>query len=254
MILAVDAGNSNIVLGFLTGTTVQYTARLQTDCTAGAADYTSSIYAALRRGGYEAADFEGVILSSVAASATEPLRQALSCLTGTPPLVVGETIQTSLDIRLTGQETVGSDLIAAAEGALQRYAPPLVIVDMGTATTFTVLDGSGAFLGGAIAPGVRLSAEALARRTGLPVADMTAPENAIGRNTADCLRSGAILGAAAMVDGMIGRLEESLGKPVTVVATGGLSRCVIPYCRRQIIWDEWLLLRGLAVMYQASTG
>ena len=248
MILAVDAGNSNIVLGCLTGTTVLYTARLQTDCTAGATDYTSSIHAALRRGGYDTADFEGVILSSVAASATEPLRQALSSLTGTPPLVVGETIQTSLDIRLTGQETVGSDLIAAAEGALQRYSPPLVIVDMGTATTFTVLDESGAFLGGAIAPGVRLSAEALARRTGLPVADMTAPENAIGRNTAD------FLGAAAMVDGMIGRLEESLGKPVTVVATGGLSRCVIPYCRRQIIWDEWLLLRGLAVMYQASNG
>ena len=86
------------------------------------------------------------------------------------------------------------------------------------------------------------------------MADMTAPENAIGRNTADCLRSGAILGAAAMVDGMIDRLEEALGKPVTVVATGGLSRCVIPYCRRQIIWDEWLLLRGLAVMYQASNG
>ena len=86
------------------------------------------------------------------------------------------------------------------------------------------------------------------------MADMTAPKNAIGRNTADCLRSGAILGAAAMVDGMIDRLEESLGKPVTVVATGGLSGCVTPHCRRQIIRDEWLLLRGLAVMYQASTG
>ena len=85
------------------------------------------------------------------------------------------------------------------------------------------------------------------------MADMTAPENAIGRNTADCLRSGAILGAAAMVDGMIDRLEESLGKPVPVVATGGLSGCVTPHCRRRIIRDEWLLLRGLAVMYQANT-
>ena len=121
---------------------------------------------------------------------------------------------------------------------------------MGTATTFSVLDKSGAFLGGAIAPGVQLGAEALTQRTGLPMTELSAPQSPLSHSTTDCLRSGIIYGAAAMVDGMLDRLETALGTPVTTIATGGLAHCVIPHCRRPVTLDDQLLLRGLAVMYR----
>ena len=187
------------------------------------------------------------------AAVTEPLRQALFALITGPVLVVGETARTTVSIRIDQPETLGVDLIAAAEGALAQYTPPLVLIDMGTATTFSVLDHRGAFLGGAIAPGVRLGADALAQRTGLPIADMLPPQSPLGRGTVDCLRSGIVLGAAAMVDGMLDRLEDALGMPVTAVATGGLAGSVIPHCRRPVILDEALLLRGLSVMYRRET-
>ena len=253
MILAVDAGNSNIVLGCLENLTVRRTARLITDRSMDAAGYTAAIRAALAQADCPVERFQGAILSSVVAAVTEPLRQALAALITGPVLVVGETAQTAIPIRIDRPETLGADLIAAAEGALAKYKPPLVLIDMGTATTFSVLDETGAFLGGAIVPGVRLSAEALSHRTGLPLPELTAPESALSRSTEDCLRSGIVLGAAAMVDGMLDRLEASLGAPVTAVATGGLAGCVIPHCRRPVILDDALLLQGLAVMYRRET-
>ena len=252
MILAVDAGNSNIVLGCMAGLEARHTVRLVTDRTMDAAGYTAAIETALTQSGYPAQSFDGAILSSVVAAVTEPLRQALSALIAGPVLVVGETAKTTISIRIDQPETLGADLIAAAEGALAQYTPPLVLIDMGTATTFSVLDQSGAFLGGAIAPGVHLGAEALTQRTGLPMADMLPPQSPLGRGTVDCLRSGIVLGAAAMVDGMLDRLEDALGMPVTAVATGGLAGCVIPHCRRHILLDDALLLRGLAAMYGRS--
>lgn len=252
MILAVDAGNSNIVLGCMEGLSVRRALRLSTDRAMDAAGYTAALRALLARNGYCGSDFRGAILSSVVAAVTEPLRQALSALTAAPVPVVGETVKSSIPLRIDQPETIGADLIAAAEGALAQYAPPLILVDMGTATTFSVLDKSGAFLGGAIAPGVHLGAEALAQRTGLPMITMAVPQSPLSRSTADCLRSGIVLGAAAMVDGMLDRLEAALGVPATAVATGGLAGCVIPHCRRPILLDDELLLRGLAVLYDRS--
>lgn len=162
MILAVDAGNSNIVLGCMDGLEVRHTMRLIIDRRLDATRYTAAIETTLTQNGYLAQSFEGAILSSVVAAVTEPLRQALSALITGPVLVVGDTARTAIPIRIDQPETLGADLIAAAEGALAQYTPPLVLIDMGTATTLSVLDEGGAFLGGAIAPGVQLSAEALA--------------------------------------------------------------------------------------------
>lgn len=253
MILAVDAGNSNIVLGCMEGLTVRRTLRLATDRAMDAAGYTAALRALLARNGYCGSDFRGAILSSVVAAVTEPLRQALSALTAAPVPVVGDTVKSAIPLRIDRPETIGADLIAAAEGALAQYAPPLVLIDMGTATTFSALDKSGTFLGGAIAPGVQLGAEALTQRTGLPMTELSAPQSPLSHSTTDCLRSGIIYGAAAMVDGMLDRLETALGTPVTAIATGGLARCVIPHCRRPVILDEALLLRGLSVMYRRET-
>ena len=246
MILAVDTGNSNIVLGCMEGLEIRHTLRLKTDRAMSAAGYTVTLQAALAQAGFSVAGFEGGILSSV----TEPLRQALSALLSGPVLVVGKTAKTTLPLCIDQPETIGADLIAAAEGALAQYAPPLVLIDMGTATTFSVLDKSGTFLGGAIAPGVQLGAEALTQRTGLPMTELSAPQSPLSHSTTDCLRSGIIYGAAAIVDGVLDRLETALGTPVTAIATGGLARCVIPHCRRPVTLDDQLLLRGLAVMYR----
>ena len=250
MILAADAGNSNIVLGCMEGLEIRHTLRLKTDRAMSAAGYAVTLQAALAQAGFSVAGFEGGILSSVVAAVTEPLRQALSALLSGPVLVVGKTAKTTLPLCIDQPETIGADLIAAAEGALAQYAPPLVLIDMGTATTFSVLDKSGAFLGGAIAPGVQLGAEALTQRTGLPMTELSAPQSPLSHSTTDCLCSGIIYGAAAMVDGMLDRLETALGTPVTAIATGGLARCVIPHCRRPVTLDDQLLLRGLAVMYR----
>ena len=245
MILAVDAGNSNIVLGCMEGLEIRHTLRLKTDRAMSAAGYTVTLQAALAQAGFSVAGFEGGILSSVVAAVTEPLRQTLSALLSGPVLVVGKTAKTTLPLCIDQPETIGADLIAAAEGALAQYAPPLVLIDMGTATTFSVLDKSGA-----IAPGVQLGAEALTQRTGLPMTELSAPQSPLSHSTTDCLRSGIIYGAAAMVDGVLDRLETALGTPVTTIATGGLARCVIPHCRRPVTLDDQLLLRGLAVMYR----
>lgn len=251
-ILAADAGNSNIVLGCMDGLEVRQTIRLETDRTQDASGYATAIRRTLAQSGYPVELFEGAILSSVVASVTRPLQQALSSLIHGKVLTVGQSAKSVVQVRLPQPDTVGSDLIAAAEGALAHYAPPLILVDMGTATTFSVLDKDGAFLGGAIAPGVRLGADALSQKTGLQTVAMTPPQNPLGRSTEDCLRSGILLGSAAMVDGMLERLEDALGMPATAIATGGLAGCIVPCCQRHILLDDDLLLRGLAIMYRRS--
>lgn len=146
---------------------------------------------------------------------------------------------------------IGSDLIVAAVAALSRFKPPLIIVDMGTATTMTAIDKNGTYVGGCISPGPKLSAESLSTRTAqLPAISLDSPKKAIGKNTVDAMRSGVMLGSACMVDGMIDRMEEELGGGVTVVATGGIARFVLPMCRRRIEYDRDLLLKGLSILYE----
>ena len=145
----------------------------------------------------------------------------------------------------------GGDLIVGAVAALAEYRPPMLVIDMGTATTITAIDGKGNFVGGSIFPGVKIMAESLSGKTAqLPAISLETPKKAIGRNTVDCMRSGLMMGTAAMLDGMIERMEAELGAPVTVIATGGIARFVIPMCHRQMIYDKDLLLKGLRILYE----
>ena len=174
-------------------------------------------------------------------------------LSGIEPMVVGPDIRSDLTVRLDDPATLGSDLLVAAVGALDIYQPPLILVDMGTATTVTVVDADGAFRGGAIIPGVQLSLSALASHTSLlPSISLDAPPRAIGTNTVDCMKSGSILGTALLLDGMIDHMESELGQQATVVATGGLARCIVPICTHEILLNEDLLLYGLAVLYEKN--
>lgn len=253
MILAIDIGNSNIVIGCIENGVIQNETRIATDLVKTSDQYCFDLKNMLSLFDVPVARLEDVIISSVVPPVLNSMRTAVLKLTGKKPFVVGPGIKTGLNILLDNPQQVGSDLIVAAVAALREYKPPLILIDMGTATTISVINKDRAYLGGCICPGVRISAEALSSRAALlPGIDLDQPRRAIGKNTTDCMRSGIMLGAACMLDGMIERMEQELGERATVVATGGIARFVLPMCRREIAYDRNLLLKGLAVLYQMN--
>lgn len=253
MILAIDIGNSNIVIGCIENGVIQNETRIATDLVKTSDQYCFDLKNMLSLSDVPVARLEDVIISSVVPPVLNSMRTAVLKLTGKKPFVVGPGIKTGLNILLDNPQQVGSDLIVAAVAALREYKPPLILIDMGTATTISAINKDRAYLGGCICPGVRISAEALSSRAALlPGIDLDQPRRAIGKNTTDCMRSGIMLGAACMLDGMIERMEQELGERATVVATGGIARFVLPMCRREIAYDRNLLLKGLAVLYQMN--
>ena len=253
MILAIDIGNSNIVIGCIEGGEIQNETRIATDLVKTSDQYCFDLKNMLSLSDVPVARLEDVIISSVVPPVLNSMRTAVLKLTGKKPFVVGPGIKTGLNILLDNPQQVGSDLIVAAVAALREYKPPLILIDMGTATTISVINKDRAYLGGCICPGVRISAEAISARAALlPGINLDQPRRSIGKNTTDCMRSGIMLGAACMLDGMIERMEQELGERATVVATGGIARFVLPMCRREIAYDRNLLLKGLAVLYQMN--
>ena len=251
MILAVDIGNTNIVLGCIEDKEIIKEARMATDLIKTSDQYCAELKVMLDLLEVDRNAIEGSIISSVVPPVLNSFKTAIIKLTGKAPLVVGPGIKTGLNILLDNPAMAGGDLIVGAVAALAEYKPPLLIVDMGTATTLTALDAKGNFLGGSIFPGVKISAEALSGKTAqLPAISLEAPKKGIGRNTIDSMRSGLMMGTAAMLDGMIQRMEEELESPATVIATGGIARFVIPMCRREMIYDKDLLLKGLRLLYE----
>ena len=229
MLLALDVGNTNIVIGFLDESGIRNIARLETDRDKTAHEYAISLRQVIEFSGIAPENIDGAILSSVVPPINGALIAAVRMITGIRPLVVG------------------------AAAALAIHAPPLIIIDMGTATTMTVIDREARVLGGAIIPGVGISLEALANGTSqLPHISLDAPKKCISSDTVEAMRSGSVYGTAAMLDGMIERMEAELGEPAAVIATGGLGGCIIPYCRREITYDKNLLLNGLWALYQKN--
>ncbi len=253
MLLAIDIGNTNITLGLFEGEILRFTARLSTDTRRTADQYAIDIKDILTLHGCSYTTVEDAAISSVVPSVGSAVSRAISMLCDIVPLSLAPGVKTGLNIKIDNPAQLGADLAAGAVGALHEYTMPCIIIDMGTATTISVLDESGAFLGGAIAAGVSLTLKALTENTSqLPAINIGSPPDVIGRNTADCMRSGLVLGTAAMLDGMIDRITDSLGSDATVVATGGLSREIITHCRHSIIYNENLLLDGLRLIYEKN--
>ena len=251
MILAIDIGNSNIVLGGVREKEILFQARIVTDHIKTSDQYCAELKTMLDLFGVSAQEIEGSIVASVVPPVLNSFRTAIRKLTGKSCLVVGPGLKTGLNILIDNPAQTGADLVAGAVAALREYQPPLIVVDMGTATTISVLDQNGSLIGGCVCPGVKISLEALTSRTALlPGISLDQPKKAIGRNTIDCMRSGIMLGNACMIDGMIERIEEELGQKATVVATGGIARFILPMCRRKIIYDRNLLLKGLVILYE----
>ena len=242
MLLALDVGNTKSVIGFLDESGIRNIARLETDRDKTAHEYAISLRQVIEFSGIAPENIDGSILSSV----VPPINGALIA-------VVGPGMKTGLNIALDNPATMGSDLVVGAAAALAIHDPPLIIIDMGTATTMTVIDREARVLGGAIIPGVGISLEALANGTSqLPHISLDAPKKCISTDTVEAMRSGSVYGTAAMLDGMIERMEAELGEPAAVIATGGLGGCIIPYCRREITYDKNLLLNGLWALYQKN--
>jgi type III pantothenate kinase len=253
MILAIDIGNSNIVFGGVEGDEILFEARIRTESTKTSDEYCVDLKIILDVYKVSADSIEGSIISSVVPQVLNSVKTALLKLTGKTPLVVGPGLKTGLKIMIDNPAQLGSDRVADAVAAVSEYPCPLITIDMGTATTISVIDKNQNFIGGVIMPGLRISAESLSSRTSqLPQISLDPPKKAIGRNTIDCMRSGIVLGCAATIDGIVEKIEQELGYSCTVVSTGGHANIVIPYCKRQIIVDEKLLLKGLMILYRKN--
>ena len=253
MILAIDIGNSNIVLGGVEEEKILFEARLRTDATHTSDQYAVELKMLLEIYGYRAQDVEGAIIASVVPQVLNSVQTAVKKLTGKQSLVVGPGLKTGLDIRLENPSQTGADLVVGCVAALREHKPPMIVVDMGTATTMVVLDEKGALIGGCICPGVKISMDALTDRTALlPGLQLDQPRKAIGRNTIDCMRSGIMMGTACMLDGMIDRMEEELGNKATVVVTGGIAKFVIPMCKTPMVYEKDLIIKGLATLYREN--
>ncbi len=250
MILAIDIGNSNIVIGGVRDNEIVFEARLRTETTKTSDQYCVDLKIILDVYGICREDVEGAIIASVVPQVLNSMQTAVKKLTGKQSMVVGPGLKTGLNIRLENPGQTGADLVVGCVAALKEHKPPMIIVDMGTATTMVVLDETGALVGGSISPGIKISMDALTDRTALlPGLQLDQPKKVIGRNTIDCMRSGIMYGAASMLDGMIDRMEEELGYKTTVIATGGISKFVLPLCKKEIIYDKDLLIKGLVALY-----
>lgn len=250
MILTVDIGNSNIVIGGVEGERILFESRIRTDATKTSDEYCMDLKILLDVQKVDPGTVEGAIIASVVPQVLNSFQTAIMKLTGKTSLVVGPGLKTGLNIKIENPAQTGADLVVGCVSALREHKPPMIVVDMGTATTVVVLDETGALIGGSISPGVKISMDALTDRTALlPGLQLDQPKRAIGRNTIDCMRSGIMLGAACMLDGLIQRMEEELGAKTTVVVTGGIARFVIPMCKTPMIYDKDLIIKGLAALY-----
>ena len=253
MILAVDIGNTNIVVSGFSGREILFTERLSTEHFSTALEYTVLIRTVLELNQMKYTDFDGCIISSVVPPVTQTVRESVLRTIGREPVIVGAGVKTGLKIQVDNPAALGSDRVADAVAASHEYPLPVITVDMGTATTLSVVDETGTFRGGMIIPGVRVALDSLSSRASqLPVISLSPPKTVIGKNTVDCMKSGILYSTAAAIDGVTARIEEELGQRCTVVATGGNAPSVIPLCKREIIHDPMLLLKGLMLIYEKN--
>jgi len=258
MLLAIDAGNSNLTLGVFApgGKTPLFHARLATDRRMTGDQLAMQLSAAFRLYRMRAEDCTDAVIGSVVAELTGTLAKAAGTLTGRAPLVLAPGVKTGLNIKIDNPAQLGADLIATAVAAKALYPLPCLIVDLGTATKISALDAAGNMLGCSIAAGISISLEALAARTSLlPRIAFESPGKTIGANSVESIQSGTVFGTACMIDGMLARMEAELGQPAaSIIATGGLSRDIIVHSSRDIIHNEDLALLGLREIYARNRG
>ena len=250
MLLALDVGNTNVTIGVYDGEELLFVSRMATDSARMEDQYAIELLDILGLHKVDREAITGAVLSSVVPKLTEYISAAVKRIFGFRPLVVSYESLEGLQISIRHPETTGPDLIAGYVAAKELYGCPCIVIDMGTATTITVINKEGALLGGGIVPGVGISLDALTSRAALLSSiSLDTPAHVIGRDTVECLQSGMVYGTASMLDGFCDRIEEELGYPCRVVATGGLAGQVVRCCRRKVELSDTLLLDGLKLIY-----
>ena len=253
MLLAIDIGNTNIVIGCIKDDEILFKARIATDRTRTSDQYGVEIKNMIEAFGVKAHQISDCIISSVVPPVFNSVQTGVIKVIGKQPMVVGPGLKTGLNIHVDVPNQVGSDRIVIAVAALAEYKAPLILMDLGTATTIEVVEPENVYMGGVIFPGVKVSLDALTSHAAqLPGISLDKPKSVIGKNTVDCMRSGMMYGTAAMIDGIIDRIEEELGHSSTIISTGGLARFITPLCKRKIILENDLLLKGLNIIYKKN--
>lgn len=254
MILTIDIGNTHTVLGGFIGNELKFISRISTNARKTDSEYAAKLKSIFALYGVNTGEICGSVISSVVPPLTKTVRDAVKIVCNTDSLVVGPGIKTGINLLADNPQQVGADLICACVSAYNLYTPPVLIIDMGTATKILAVDEKGCFTGVSIIPGVEISLKALSGGTAqLPQISLDAPSKVMGKNTVDCMRSGIIFGNASMIDGMIDRINGELGHTSALVATGGLARSVIPHCKHNIAIDDDLILKGLLIIYNKNT-
>lgn len=253
MILAIDVGNTNIVVGCIYDRKTYFIERLSTNRTKTELEYAVDLKNVLDIYHIKKTEIEGCIISSVVPQITNIVKLAAEKILKKNAIVLGPGVKTGLNIMMDNPGQLGADQVADAVAGISGYPVPLILIDMGTATTASVVNSKKQYVGGMILPGVGVSLDALtARASQLSGISIDAPRHVIGKNTIECMKSGVLYSNAAALDGIIDRIEEELGEKATVVATGGLAKKIVPHCKREIILDEELLLRGLLIIYEKN--
>ena len=250
MVLAIDVGNTHILLGCFEEREILFTELLSTERSFTDLEYASLIKSALEFNGKSFDDIDGAVISSVVPSVTGTIRKVVERFTAVTPIIVGPGVKTGLKIKIDNPAQLGSDLVASAVAAIKEYGVPQINIYMGTATAFSLIDCDKNFLGTSIGAGMGIASEALSSKTSqLPTVAFETPEKVIGTNTIDSMKSGLIYQTAALIDGMIDRIEEEYGQKCILTATGRYAPTVIPLCKHEIICDTNLILKGLIEIY-----
>ena len=253
MILAIDMGNTNIVIGGIDDEKTYVVERVTTNHGKTDVEYAVNIKSILEIHNISVSAISGAILSSVVPPLNSTILSAVKKICGFESMLVGSGMKTGLNIIMDNPKTVGSDMIVDAVAAIREYPCPIIIIDMGTATTMSVVDCKGNYIGGVILPGLKVSLDSLSGKAAqLPYISLGMPDKVIGKNTIDCMRSGIMYGSAAMLDGIIDLMEQELKATPSLVATGGLAKIVTPLCRHSISYEDDLLLKGLLILYNKN--
>lgn len=253
MVLTIDVDNTVITLGGFSEDEISFVSTISAAPVRTEDEYAVSMLQSLALHNIERADIIGVIIASVVPSLNAPIKKAVEFVFGMEPLFVGPGIKSGIGIRCDIPSSVGADLIAQSVATHYLYGSPSLIVDIGTVTKMTVVDKNGAFIGTSIIPGVLMGLNSLSMETAqLPEISLEVPERVIGKNTADCMRSGVLYGNACLVDGMIDRINEELGSEIPVYVTGALASLLTPLCKHKMNFDEHLVLKGLNILYKKN--
>ncbi|MBR5261595.1 MAG: type III pantothenate kinase [Oscillospiraceae bacterium] len=253
MIFTIDIGNSNINIDAVDNGSSMFHCRISSSRYRTGDEYAVLMKNIAEQHGFNLKEVSGVIISSVVPQLTSVLKYAVKLCTGCDALVMAPGVKTGLNIRIDDPGEMGSDIVAAAVGAITRYPLPCVIIHIATATSIGVIDKNGCYIGGLICPGHILGQVALEKGASrLPSVSLEPPKKVIGRSTGECLRSGIVYGAAAMLDGLIERISDELGESPTVVATGETGADIVHNCRSEIIFDSELKMRGLINIYEKN--